>query len=586
MTKKQEHGAIMLEVLAVLALIGVMGPMLYKQVLSRNQEISNVNIAAEMRAIKEAMSAAIAADSAILGGMCGKNTSLTLCETGSTYLHNTVVDFLPIGMESILNDGYYIIKLYSEDVTLLNGDTYPLLVGIVAGTDLASDWNFKRTARIANLIGTDGGIAQGCALVGAGGSWQLGDSEDCKIDIVSQLEDALDVDEGAHIVVATTAMDTFDPDLGATEPNAVAVPGSLAFNKLHAWNYFSVGTSVEGKKCFKTGRTVNEDDTGTGDVVNTDAIKHAGERIEGNICDPLFWVGTKGEAGDNSIAGQVYVKNNLYVGRDNEGKKQAFAFEAEGSKDHDGDTVDNSRIVVYNIAGNDTLTIDAKGKIVSDKTMNIGGTQNADGTYEGGTNYNYGLDVANTSVLNDIRLASRGGARLSDILPNYISKGMYQISSSTYPVSYTVPKPACPENYAAAVIVTPLKWGMPKAADIQLPEVTAAHSLSVSGTSVEGYIEVPEQTILADNIIVSRHNFAIEINPAKSDDRVIGTSDWTVKLGYKANSDDDEFQTLSDFEDGEIQALAQTYCVYAPSDTTYDPNALTDETKIPDSLKK
>ena len=49
MINKQERGAIMLEVLAVLALIGVMGPMLYKQVLSRNQEISNVNIAAEMR---------------------------------------------------------------------------------------------------------------------------------------------------------------------------------------------------------------------------------------------------------------------------------------------------------------------------------------------------------------------------------------------------------------------------------------------------------------------------------------------------------------------------------------------------------
>ena len=264
MTKKQERGAIMLEVLAVLALIGVMGPMLYKQVLSRNQEISNVNIAAEMRAIKEAMSAAIAADGALLGGICrdelGENTSLTLCESGSATLQATVEDFLPIGMEGILDDGYgYIIRLYSEDVTLSNGETYPILVGIVAGTDLASDWNMKRTARIANLIGTDGGIAQDNKLIGTGGSWNL------PVNVATDIVPYLDACEGScPIVVATTAMDTFDPDLGATEPNAVAVPGSLAFNKLHAWNYFSVGTSTVGKECFRLTRTV-DDDKGSGD---------------------------------------------------------------------------------------------------------------------------------------------------------------------------------------------------------------------------------------------------------------------------------------------------------------------------------
>jgi hypothetical protein len=111
--------------------------------------------------------------------------------------------------------------------------------------------------------------------------------------------------------------------------------------------------------------------------------------------------------------------------------------------------------------------------------------------------------------------------------------------------------------------------------------------LKVSGTSVSGSIKIPSYLFPTEEITQSRHNFAIEINPVKSrDNRVIGTSDWTVKLGYKTNSDDSTFQTLSDFEDGEIQALAQTYCVYTPSDTTYDPNALTDETKIPDNLKK
>lgn len=558
MTNKQEHGAIMLEVLAVLALIGVMGPMLYKQVLSRNQEISNVNIAAEMRAIKEAMSAAIAADSAVLAELCKTSSSadsLTACNTGDATFQTAVEEFLPIGMDGILDADYgYTIKLYGQNAILQNGEDYPILVGVVAGADLAGDWNMKRTARIANLIGTDGGIVQDKELVGAGGSWKLSDG------IAADLAGELGVDINYPIVVATTAMDTFDPDLGTTDPNVVFVPDNLGLKELHAWNYFSVGSGT--KNCVR----IEHDKIG-----GVDYIKRVGEES----CDPLFWVDAGG--GTDNTKGHVYVKKNLYIGLD--GDNKAFAFER---KDASGNDLTTNRFVVYDMSGNEKLEINGDGQIIAkDGNMTI---TKADGTTD---TYDYGIDPANTSVLNDIRLASRGGARLSDILPNYISKGMYQISSSTHPISYTVPKPACPENYAAAVIVTPLKWGMPKAADIQLPEVTAAHSLSVSGTSVEGYIEVPEQTILADNIIVSRHNFAIEINPKKSGDRIIGTddADWTVKLGYKTNFDDDEFQTLSDFEDGEIQALAQTYCVYAPSDTTYDPNALTGD-KISDNLKK
>ena len=43
----------------------------------------------------------------------------------------------------------------------------------------------------------------------------------------------------------------------------------------------------------------------------------------------------------------------------------------------------------------------------------------------------YQVDPAYTSVMNDIKLSSRGGARLSDILPDYINKGIY-IVDNTY----------------------------------------------------------------------------------------------------------------------------------------------------------
>ena len=547
MTNKQERGAIMLEVLAVLALIGVMGPMLYRQVLSRNQEISNVNIAAEMRAIKEAMSSAIAADSAVLAELCkadATSSDLEPCGAGEATFKEAVEDFLPIGMEHILEPGYgYDIKLYTYTVSLSNGEEYPIAVGVVAGSDLAENWSFKRAARIANLIGTDGGVKQGADLVGSGGSWQL---------------EGIGGHFGNNVVVATTAMDTFDPDLGATDPNAVTVPDSLVFEDLHAWNYFSVGNQKEN--CFELGHN---------NVGVSDTIKRVGD----GECDPLFWVGAKGTDGDKSTAGQVYVKNNLYVGRNNSENKQAFAFEVKGTKDHDNKDVTNSRIVVYNIDGDDTLEINANGQIISrNQTLKVKDKQTTISNDDGTVNIkneegelNYGLDPANTSVLNDVRLASRGGARLSDILPNYISKGIFQLTSSDTknPYTWQQTKPTCPPDYVAAITVTPLKWGASSVQEIKIPTGTEVDvsglSAPAGGGSLTGTATVKEKTISSENI--TQYSLAIEVNGSGDDERIDDSkSEWTVSMGYK--KDDGNWVSDLSLKTGEIQALAQTYCVY------------------------
>jgi len=109
----------------------------------------------------------------------------------------------------------------------------------------------------------------------------------------------------------------------------------------------------------------------------------------------------------------------------------------------------------------------------------------------------YQVNPAYTSVMNDIKLATRGGARLSDILSDFINKGVY-IADNTYKAtdgaiwdendgmtvtngvgSYTtecasssciaspwlgfVPTPQCPIGYARALSVAPIKWRMAEA---------------------------------------------------------------------------------------------------------------------------
>ena len=104
----------------------------------------------------------------------------------------------------------------------------------------------------------------------------------------------------------------------------------------------------------------------------------------------------------------------------------------------------------------------------------------------------YQVNPAYTSVMNDIKLASRGGARLSDILPDFINKGIYVVDN-TYtndsvgdwttktvsngkvsegvtecentsciasPWMGFVPAPQCPKNYAKVISMSPIRWRM------------------------------------------------------------------------------------------------------------------------------
>lgn len=109
----------------------------------------------------------------------------------------------------------------------------------------------------------------------------------------------------------------------------------------------------------------------------------------------------------------------------------------------------------------------------------------------GKTRYDtYMVNPAYTSVMNDIKLTSRGGARLSDILPDFINKGIYVAnntntnfptfsgwSSITYetaedkaevtPYLGGVPAPQCPPGYGRVITVAPVGFKMAQAGGIE-----------------------------------------------------------------------------------------------------------------------
>lgn len=103
------------------------------------------------------------------------------------------------------------------------------------------------------------------------------------------------------------------------------------------------------------------------------------------------------------------------------------------------------------------------------------------------------VNPAYTSVMHDIKLTTRGGARLSDILPDFVNKGIYVVdntfkddvvwtngsdplnggnfseitngSAEEYTSAYLgfVPSPTCPPGYSKVITINPSGWAMAQA---------------------------------------------------------------------------------------------------------------------------
>lgn len=129
-------------------------------------------------------------------------------------------------------------------------------------------------------------------------------------------------------------------------------------------------------------------------------------------------------------------------------------------------------------------------KVDNNKVLSatVSGSANVQGA--GFTPYEYyEVNPAYTSVMHDIKLTTRGGARLSDILPDFINKGIYVVDT-TYSPNATwvpgtsviptaevgdsaenevsafagfIPTPKCPPGYAKVVTLTPSGWAMAQA---------------------------------------------------------------------------------------------------------------------------
>lgn len=571
-SKQYEAGSIMLEVVAVLALMGVMGAMLFRQIYQRNQELHNIQMASEIRTVKEAFSAYIQANrSSILATNCTtipSSDDVVQC-TGGNFddIYDGVAYYLPDGwFDGEDLEGAYTLSLWNY---LIENDSEKRIVyGIVVPTTdtlPTTGWNFKRAARVALLIGADGGAydptitkcsynnSKEC-IAGALGAWEIESSG---------IFDADTYPDGTY--VATTGIDLFAPEYELPE-GKVGIPAewNLALQNLHAYSYFSVGNAGDSD-CYSIetdttpgGRSIRKyDGAGENAVVESDTVSPG----LSDDCKPLFWVGSE-IGGVNASSGNVYVATDLKIGD---------IIDDAGTKKHNEALTLTKEGVIKQ---KDGLIIDADGRIIAKDGIG----EDAVGELPAGEKYV--LDPAHISTMGDIRLTSRGGVKLSDILPNYILKNTYTASCTltkgkgnstslsaksgsdkswcdTSATSLSggtaitdIPLPDCPKGYSPAAVVYPSIAGK---ASIYLDETE-----KITSTEYDGHThEIPE---------IKSCSFFVYIKDSsgRSSGAKMVTNAFKVIMGYRKEDEGSNNPTFcpNNTDTESLHAVVQTYCVY------------------------
>lgn len=174
--KQSESGSIMLEIMAVLAILAIITPVLYKQALLRNIEISNINIAAEMRLVKDQLQEYIA------------NTCPSEYQVCTLSVSDSVT-YAPDGMESVI-DNYAVLFCdyeYGKDASSTDvncGESLESKINtapkrryalIIDDNPPEMKWNLARAKRVASLVGTEAGVCRSTMsdVTGVNASWSI-----------------------------------------------------------------------------------------------------------------------------------------------------------------------------------------------------------------------------------------------------------------------------------------------------------------------------------------------------------------------------------------------------------------------------
>lgn len=400
MKKQNQKGALLVEVIAVLGLIALITPILFHQLQRRNEEIVDAQIASEMRAVKDALSAYIQANEGGLADHCN------LQDDGSSSLVNSDGSYKDVEADvscgdadgwggygsSAIVEGVYTAKLYGRTVPSGPSDFRPVIYAIAWKTG-EPEPDLRRASKVAAMIGIEGGVFDGSNTIqGMQGVWSKTINENV----------------AKNTVAVTTSFD-------ATTNSAILKDATFS-------NMQTTGSIQSGGNIVATGGMFVGDIFSIGDencivdyMNDTVSINTRGQTQgtgDGAVtCAPVFEV--------NPTTKEVYLAGVIRTGV------------SSGGENCGTNTSKDTCEAVANCVWTKQATSD-------DENAHVCMAE-------------YLLNPSETSMMNDIKLSSRGGAKLSEILPNWsLMKVEEQSGTSIGVEDYT-----CPDGYRKGIVVLP-----------------------------------------------------------------------------------------------------------------------------------
>ena len=191
---KNQRGSLLIEALAMLALIAMVTPLLYKKAAERTNELQDINAAGQMRTISNALDAYLRDnyDTIITNGTVKTNCSGSAADKKYSFNGDDanediplahLCEYLPYGFNdktmlfSSIDVGVKRRIFKSDDADPSTGEkrvTRQDLMGlIVANPVRGANMPRVRSSRIASMIGTNGGFIDNKKGMGVQGVWEI-----------------------------------------------------------------------------------------------------------------------------------------------------------------------------------------------------------------------------------------------------------------------------------------------------------------------------------------------------------------------------------------------------------------------------
>lgn len=194
-----QKGSMMIEALALLGLITMVTPILYKKAAERTTELQDINVATQMRTISSAVDQYIKDRYKTVGEEHGGETTFALTDAEM----EEVAKYLPHGFDltgsKLFND--FEVAVRKREVTDINNKVHNIFTSAVLAP-LRDSISMMRSSKIASMIGANGGVYRNNQIDGVQGTWQatLGDYG------LEPEEDEPSVKDGSLVVVSTKAI--------------------------------------------------------------------------------------------------------------------------------------------------------------------------------------------------------------------------------------------------------------------------------------------------------------------------------------------------------------------------------------------